>query len=73
MSLFADHLPPGFTNMVELSCEATIGGETVYVRQLVHAIVYDDPEARKAVEQALRQQLMLGLLDDFKPKIRVRR
>jgi len=59
--------------MVELSCKATIGGETVSVRQMIMAEVYDDPETRKAAEHAVRQQLMLGLLDKFKPKIRVRR
>lgn len=66
-------LPPGFRNMVELSCRATIGGETISVRQQVHAAVYEDAVAREAVEQALRQQLMLSLLDRFKPKISVRR
>ena len=72
MSLFADLLPPGFRDRVELSCRATIGGETVSVRQLIPTAVYDDEVAREVVEQALRQ-LMLALLDKFKPKIRVRR
>jgi len=73
VSLFADLLPPEFRDRVELSCRATIGGETVSVRQLIPTAVYDDEAAREVVEQALRQQLMLALLDKFKPKIRVRR
>jgi hypothetical protein len=71
--LFADYFPPGLSDTVELSCKATIGGETVYVRQLVPAAAYDDPEAREVIEQGVRQQLMLSLLDKFKPKIIVRR
>jgi len=66
-------LPPGFGDVVELSCRATVGGQTVSVRQLIPTAVYDDPTALGVIEQALRQQLMLGLLDKFKPKIRVRR
>lgn len=61
-----------FTDQVELSCQATIGGETIRVRQIVARPVYDDPIAREAVERALREQLIRSIVEKWTPVIKVR-
>lgn len=61
-----------FTDQVELSCQATIGGEKISVRQIVARPVYDDPIAREAIERALREQLVRGIVERWTPVIRVR-
>lgn len=64
--------PPEF-RQVELTCECRINGERLYTTQVVLEMVYNDPVARKAVEEMIRQRLMMGILDKWKPKIQVRR
>lgn len=67
-------MPPGVASgIVELSCTATVGGERVVVRQVIHAAAYDDPEARRHIEHALRQKLMLAVLEKWTPVVKVRR
>lgn len=55
-----------------MSCEATVGGETVRVSERVLGVVYADPVAREHIEQAIRTKLMFAIADRWKPKIRVR-
>jgi hypothetical protein len=62
-----------FDGQVILYCEARVGGERVYVQQAVAQIVYDDPEAREHIRKALRQALMLSILEKWTPVVRVRR
>lgn len=59
--------------VVRMRCECRINGELLYAEQTVPAVVYDDPEARKAVEEAVRQRLMMAVLDRWKPEIQVSR
>ncbi len=63
----------GDFQMVELTCKARIGSEWITVREVVLDVVYNDPEARKLVESALREKLMRVIADRWKPKITVRR
>lgn len=58
---------------VELTVEAQVGSERIVVKDMVLAPVYDDPDARRAVEANLRYKLMQSILDKWKPKIQVRR
>lgn len=58
---------------VEMSCTAEIGGQRVEVIQVIPEAAYQDPSLRKVVEEALRQKLMLAILEKWTPKIRVRR
>jgi hypothetical protein len=62
-----------FNQMVELTCKARVGREEVAVRQVCLAGVYRDPDARQAIEAQLRYQLMVAILEKWKPKIQVRR
>lgn len=62
-----------FQGMVILSCKATVGGEVLTSQMAVSAAVWDDPEARKAIEANLRHNLMTRILDVWKPVIKVRR
>lgn len=62
-----------FGDQVELVCTANVGDEKLFARQSIPAIVYDDPEARKVIEAALRQRLMLAVLEKWTPVIKVRR
>lgn len=64
---------PFLMDQVELSCSVKVGDEMVMVRRMYAAEVYDDPEARKAVEEHLRFELVRAILDQWKPKIHVRR
>lgn len=66
-------LGAGDFDIVRLRCECRINGELLYAEQTVAAPVWDDPEARKAVEEMIRQRLMMAVLDKWKPKIQVRR
>lgn len=59
--------------MVRMRCECRINGELLYAEQAVPAVVYDDPDGRGAVEEAVRQRLMMAILDRWKPKIQIRR
>lgn len=59
--------------MVELTCEARVGDERICASQVVMQAVYDDPDARQAVEAAVRYKLVAAILDRWKPKIQVRR
>lgn len=62
-----------FNQVVELTVTARVGDETVFCTQRVLAGVWDDPDARKAVEAQLRYQLMVRILEKWTPKIHVRR
>lgn len=66
-------LSDDFNQMVELTCKARIGPQEVVVRQVCLAGVYRDADARKAIEAQLRYQLMVSILEKWKPKITVRR
>lgn len=63
----------GHFQMVELTCKARIGSEWITVREVVLDVVYNDPEARRLVESALREKLIRVIADKWKPKIAVRR
>jgi hypothetical protein len=58
---------------VELTIEAQVGSDRIVIKDMVLAPVYDDPDARKAIEAQLRYKLMQSILDKWKPKIQVRR
>jgi len=62
-----------FSGQVHLSCKAVVGGRELVVQQSVAQPVYDDPDARRAVEHHMRYQLMMKILEHWTPKIRVRR
>lgn len=66
-------LESDFNQVVELTVEADVGGEKIACMQHCLAGVYNDPEARKAIEQALRQALMMQILKKWSPVIKVRR
>lgn len=66
-------LEDDFNQLVELTVTAEVGGETITCMQHCLAGVYNDPEARKALEEALRQSLMMAILKKWKPVIKVRR
>ena len=58
---------------MHLYCRATVGGQEVVVQQSVAEPVYDDPVARRAIEDHLRYRLMQKILEKWTPKIHVRR
>lgn len=58
---------------VSLSCQAEVGGEVVTARMTVAQPVWDDPEARQAIERHIRLSLMEQILKKWTPKITVRR
>lgn len=62
-----------FEGMIELTCEARVGGETFMVREVGLEVVLNDPAAKKAIEDALRQKLMLLILERWTPVIKTRR
>lgn len=67
---------PSFNNpfdVVEMSCTAEVAGEKITVRQMLPANAYDDRSLREVVETALRQKLMLAIMEKWTPKITVRR
>lgn len=68
-----DRLPDPFFNRVEMSCEATVAGEKIQVRQMVVQAVYDDPNARTALEATLREALIRAIVEKWTPVIKVRR
>lgn len=69
----SDRLPDPFVNQVLLSCEATVAGERIQVRQAVVQAVYDDPQAREHIETAMREALIRAIVEKWTPVIRVRR
>lgn len=62
-----------FNQVVELTVEAEVGGETIVCSTRCLAGVYQDQEARKAIEQQLRSTLMHKILEKWTPVINVRR
>lgn len=58
--------------VVHLWCECRVNGQTLRVEQTIARYVYDDPEARKVIQEAIRQRLMTAILGRWKPKIQVR-
>lgn len=64
-------LPPMFGEMVTMTCEASINGERIQVRQAVVRAVYDDPEILKHIEEGLRMELGIAIVKKWKPKITV--
>lgn len=66
-------LEDDFNQLVELTVSAEVGGETILCMTRCLAGVYDDPEARKALEAQLRSTLMHKILEKWKPVIKVRR
>lgn len=73
MAINMPPLPPEFTRMVELTCQAKVGGREVQVQTSVVEAVYVDPVARLAIEGSLRRALMDQILQQWDPKIHVRR
>lgn len=66
-------LEEDFNQVVELTVSAKVGDQELQCRQVVLAGVYADPVAREAIEEALRQNLMMQILKKWKPVIKVRR
>lgn len=62
----------GFNRVVELTVSATVGGEVIQCRQRVLAEVWNDPDARKAVEENMRFKLVMEILRKWTPVIKVR-
>lgn len=58
--------------MKTVYCEASVAGETVYVRQLVPAAALRDPETKKLLTEALRHRLMAEILKKWQPVVRIR-
>lgn len=58
---------------VEMSCQAEVAGEIIQVRQVLPEEAYRDRALREVVETALRQKLMLAILEKWTPKVKVRR
>lgn len=58
---------------IEISCECRVNGERLYALQTVPEAVWRDSEAREAIIEAVRQRLMMAVLDRWKPKVQVRR
>lgn len=63
--------PSEFTDQVSLSCRVKVGGEWLIVQQSIVRAVYEDPAARKVIEDHLRQALMMKILERWTPAIRV--
>lgn len=57
----------------ELTCEATVNGETFQVRTMMSAELHDNPAARKHAENWLRMTLVTKIVDRFPPEISARR
>lgn len=66
------NLSDEFNQLVELTCTARVGGETIVAQVRCLRGVYNDPEARKAIEADLRMGLMRQILGKWTPKIHVR-
>lgn len=67
---------PSFGNpfqQVEMSCQVEVAGEVIRVRQVLPEQAYQDRALREAVETALRQRLMIAVLEKWTPVIKVRR
>ena len=62
-----------FNRPVDLTITAKVGTERLQVKQTVLQGVYDDPEARKAIEAELRYRLMVKILEKWTPVIKVNR
>lgn len=62
----------GFNRVVELTVSATVGGEAIQCQQRVLAEVWNDPDARKAIEENMRFKLVMEILRKWTPVIKVR-
>lgn len=60
-----------YLDMVTLTCKARVRSEVIEVRQAVPRVVYDDPEAREAIEKSLRVGLAMKIVNRWKPRIEV--
>lgn len=59
--------------IIQLSCEAEVGGETVITRMEISPNVYADPEALEFAKKHLRMTLAEKIVERFPPKISVER
>lgn len=66
-------LPDPFNQRVRLQAEAQVGGERLVAEVIVLQAVYDDPEARRHIIQALERELMNRILEKWSPVITVHR
>lgn len=60
-----------FDDQVQLTCEATVAGQRVQSSVMVLKVVYQNPEAREAIEAELRRELVERIIKAHPPKIRV--
>jgi hypothetical protein len=63
---------PG-SGTVTLRVKATVQGETLYVQKTVYGAVWDDVDAREAIEHSLRMELVSAILEKWKPVVTVTR
>ena len=73
MAIANPPLPPAFTNRITLTCSAAVGGERLFVQTQIVEAVYNEPNARKAVEESLRRTMMEKILERWTPVIKVER
>jgi hypothetical protein len=66
-------LPPEFNRQVRLTCTAKVGGERVSVQTYCLEAVYNEPDAKKAINTQVRRALMDKILEKWTPKITVER
>ena len=57
---------------VTMYCEATVNGERFQSSIDIWEGVYADEVARKNIEDAIRAQLMLKILERYKPAVKIR-
>ena len=62
-----------FNQTVHLQIRARVAGTHLSVQKTVLQGVYNDPEARKAIEAELRYRFMVKILERWTPVIRVHR
>lgn len=62
-----------FPGEVIVYCEAEVAGEKLTAQEVVPDIVWEDPEARKAIEKAVRAKLMYAILEKWTPAIKTER
>ena len=73
MAIANPPLPAEFTNRITLTCTAKVGGDTLFAQTQIVEAVYNEPNARKAVEESLRRTMMEKILERWTPVIKVER
>lgn len=59
-------------NNITMYCEATVNGERFQSSIDIWEGVYADDTARANIEEAIRAQLMLKILERYKPAVKIR-